>query len=212
MRTRSTLTALLAVAALTLAGAVPAGARGRPVAVDLVDVTMTGALASTCHDGPGDETGIDGVMVMQRDADGLAPANLGRLALDIPGVDSSRLYPEPVAASGFFGCHGEQLDGTASPYGGLFITLDDTGAVTDLLWHFDYYIETQVRGKRTVMSVMEHFTLSGHNLSWDADRSVVSGNFNVLYHLEDTVQHVSIDYVPRGEVYLEFSLTIAPHV
>lgn len=113
----------------------------------LVDVAMTGALATTCDDGDG----MAGTMVMQRDGDGLsptAPTELVIFDLDIRGVDASRQYPDPVIASGFSGCHGEQLDGTVSPYGGLFITLDDSGAVTDVLWHFDYYLETMTRGKR----------------------------------------------------------------
>jgi hypothetical protein len=178
----------------------------------LVDVAMTGALATTCNDGDK----IAGTMVMQRDADGLSPAaptKLVLLYLDIPGVDASRQHPDPVIASGFSNCHGEQLDGTASPYGGLFITLDNSGAVTDVLWHFDYYLETVTRGNREVMSLMEHFTLSGHGLTWNADTSTASGSFNVLYHLEDRENHVSVGYeeVEGSPVYLEFTLTMEPH-
>lgn len=182
----------------------------------LVDVAMTGALATTCNDG--DE--IAGTTVMKRDADGLSPAAPTELVLfdlDIQGGDTSRQYPNPVTASGFSGCHGEQLDEelgrTVSPYGGLFITLDDNGAVTDLLWHFDYYLKTITRGQRDLMAVMEHFTLSGHNLTWDAESSTVSGSFDVLYHLEDRENHVSIGYEPRviPPVYLEFTLTMEPH-
>jgi hypothetical protein len=178
----------------------------------LVDVAMTGALATTCDDGDG----IAGTMVMQREADGLsptAPTELAIFELDIQGVDTSRQYPQPVVASGFSGCHGEQLDGNDSPYGGLFITLDDSGAVTDVLWHFDYYLETMTRGKREVMALMEHFTLSGHDLTWDAGTSIASGWFNVLYHLEDVANHVSVGYEPvdGSPVYLVFTLTMEPH-
>jgi hypothetical protein len=178
----------------------------------LVDVAMSGALATTCNDGDK----IAGKMVMERDADGLSPAAPTQLVLfdiDIQGVDTSRDYPDPVTSSGFSDCHGEQLDGTASPYGGLFITLDDSGAVTDVLWHFDYYLETMTRGNREVMALMEHFTLSGHDLTWDAGTSTASGWFNVLYHLEDLANRVSVGYEPvdGSPVYLEFTLTMEPH-
>lgn len=180
----------------------------------LVNVAMTGALATTCEK---DGDGIAGTMVMERDADGLSPAAPTELVLydlDIPDVDASRLYPEAETSTGFSGCHGEQLDGTVSPYGGLFITLDDSGAVTDVLWHFDYYIEEMARNKRTVLTLMEHFTLSGHDLSWDAETSTASGSFNVLYHLEDRANHVSVGYesVEGSPVYLEFTLTMESHV
>lgn len=205
--------AVLATTALIMTTAVPVAAKGKPPKPSdpppvLTAVTMTGALTTECNDG----NGIDGAMVMERNDHGLAPANLARLALDIPDVDSSRLYPQAVTASGLTGCHGEQLDGTTSPYGGLFITLDDTGAVTDLLWQFDYYLETTTRGKRTVMSLMEHFTLSGHDLIWDAEISTVSGWFNVLYHLEDRANHVSVGYEPvdGSPVFLEFTLMMTP--
>lgn len=206
--------AVLATTALIMTMAVPVAAKGKPPKPSdpppvLMDVTMTGALTTECNDGDG----IKGVMVMERNDHGLAPANLARLALDIPDVDSSRLYPEAVTPRGFAGCHGEQLGGTTSPYGGLFITLDDTGAVTDLLWHFDYYLETTTRGKRTVMSLMEHFTLSGHDLMWNAETSTVSGSFNVLYHLEDRVNHVSVGYEPidGSPVFLKFTLKMTSH-
>jgi len=187
----------------------------------LVDVAMTGALATSCDGDDGDGDGIAGSMVMQRDADGLSPAaptTLAILKLDIQGVNTSRQHPDPVIALGFSGCHGEQLDEvlgrTASPYGGLFITLDDTGAVTDVLWHFDYYLETITRGQRDLVAVMEHFTLSGHNLTWDAESSTVSGSFDVLYHLEDRINKESIGYesVDGSPVYLEFILTMEPHL
>ena len=154
---------------------------------------------------------------MQRDADGLSPVpptELVLLDLDIPGVDTSRQYPEPVIASGFSGCHGEMLDGTASRFGGLFISLDDAGAVTDVLWHFDYYVEETSRKKRAKLTLMEHFTLSGHDLTWDAGTSTASGWFNVLYHLEDRINRESVGYEPvaGSPVYLEFTITMEPHV
>lgn len=222
MMTRLRVTvALLTATGLIMAMATPVAAKPKPPTPSdpppaVMAVTMTGALSTLsspttdCDDGDG----IDGVMVMERDEHGLAPANLARLTLDIPDVDSNRLYPpEFETATGFAGCHGEQLDGTQSPYGGLFITLDDTEAVTDLLWHFDYYVETTTRGKRTVMTVMEHFTLSGHDLTWNAETSTASGWFNVLYHLEDKANHMSIGYEPvdGSPVFLEFTLVMTPH-
>ena len=99
--------------------------------------------------------------------------DLGLLSLDIPDVDSTRRFdaegnllchydtdgtfiPDDPS-TGFTGCHGEKVDGSASPYGGLVITVDDTGAVIDLLWHFDDYLETTGRGKcgKPMVSVME---------------------------------------------------------
>jgi hypothetical protein len=210
---------LLAATGLIAVLAAPVAAKGKPPKPNdppvLMDVTMSGALATTCEDGDG----IDGVMVLARDDDGLTPAGgpveLALLEFDIPGVDTSRLYPEPTVSTGFTGCRGEQLDGSASPYGGLFITLDDTGAVTDLFWHFDYYLETTPRGKsgKTMVSLMEHFTLSGHELTWDAETSTASGWVNVLYHLEDSVNRVSVGYEPvaGSPVFLEFTLTMTPH-
>ena len=218
----------LLVVVLTVAFAAPASAKvdcdlkpDHPVCAGkdpgddpvLVNVAMSGALATTCDDGDG----IAGTMVMERDADGLsaaAPTELVLFDLDIQGVDTSRRYPDQVTSSGFSGCHGEQLNGTSSPYGGLFISLDDSGAVTDVLWHFDYYLETITRGNRDLMAVMEHFTLSGHDLTWDAETSTASGWFNVLYHLEDRINKESVGYatVDGSPVYLEFTLTMEPHV
>jgi hypothetical protein len=227
--------ALLAATGLIAVLAAPVAAKGKPPKPSdppvLMDVTMSGALSTTCEDGDG----IDGVMVLARDNDGLTPAGgpveFALLEFDIPGVDSTRRYDadgnllgeydadgnfiadEP--STGFTGCRGEQLDGSASPYGGLFITLDDTGAVTDLFWHFDYYLETTPRGKsgKMMVSLMEHFTLSGHELMWDAETSTASGWVNVLYHLEDSANQVSVGYEPvdGSPVFLEFTLTMTPH-
>ena len=83
--------------------------------------------------------------------------------------------------------------------GYLVITLDDAGAVTDLRWDFDYYLLYTTRGKRSLLSVMEHFTLSGHDLAWDAETSTVSGSFDVLYHLEDRTTKTSVGYEPVAD-------------
>ena len=215
MRNPKRVLTIAVVLATALVMAMPAGAKKPPKPSDppvLMDVTMSGALATTCDDGDG----IDGVMVMARDSqNGFSPVNLAILYLDIPGMDTSRLYPAPTSSTGFTGCHGEQLDGNASPLGGLVITLDDTGAVTDLFWHFDYYLETTTRGKsgKTMVSLLEHFTLSGHELMWDPETSTASGWVNVLYHLEDSVNQESVGYEPveGSPVFLEFTLTMTPH-
>ena len=232
---RSTVALLMAIS-LILVLAAPVAAKGKPPRPGdspvLMDVTMSGALATTCEDGDG----IAGVMVLARDDDGLTPAGgpveLFLLDFDIPDVDSTRRYdaggtllgeydPDDGTfipyeeKTGFTECRGEQLDGSVSPYGGFFITLDDAGAVTDLLWHFDYYLETTPRGRsgKTMVSVMEHFTLSGHDLTWDAETSTASGWVNVLYHLEDSVYGASVGYEPvaGSPVFLEFTLTMTPH-
>ncbi len=95
---------------------------------------MTGTLASTCTDGDDNPDAI----TMERSGTELFPADGERLHLEIQGVDSSRLFPSKIESNGFTGCRGEQLDGSWSPYGGLGITVDGNGAVTGLLWHFDY--------------------------------------------------------------------------
>jgi hypothetical protein len=211
---RRTIVALMAAAGLVLAMTAPVAAKGKPQKPtdppELVEVTMTGDLATTC-----------GPMVMERSGTELFGVGPTLLDLAITGVDSSRYgayddpdwsytYPTKAPSTGFSGCHGEQLDGTESPYGGLGITVDETGAVTDLLWHFDYYLAFS-DGKRPRLEVMEHFTLSGHDLSWDAATSTVSGSFDVLYHLEDRPNRVSIGYVSRGSVDLSFTFTMTPH-
>jgi hypothetical protein len=203
---RRTIVALVASAGLVLTMTAPVAAKGRPdkpsTEPELIEVTMTGDLATTADCG-------GGTMVMERFGTELFPVGPTRLDLDIAGVDSSRRYPTPTTSTGFTGCHGEQLDGTESPYGGLGITVDEYGAVTDLLWHFDYYLE-YTEGRKPRLAVMEHFTLSGHGLSWDADTSTVSGSFNVLYHLEDRNTGVSIGYEPVGPP-VSLSFTFAPH-
>ena len=217
MTKRRTFIAVLAAAGLMVALAAPVAAKGRPKPTEpgLVDVRMTlvgdEGLTTDCNDGDG----INGLMVMERMSDGLYAATLPILGLYVQEVDSSRRHPEPgTTSTGFTGCHGGNLDGSEPRYGGLGITLDDAGAVTDLLWHFDYYLKEDVVGKkRTKLTVMEHFTLSGHDLQWDAGRSTASGWFEVSYHLEDRTTRESIGYVPvdGSPRYLSFTLTMTPH-
>jgi hypothetical protein len=176
-----------------------------------VDVTMTRVGAEgldttiDCDDGDG----VAGSLRMELRADGLyGDAVVPALGLFVAEVDADRLFPEPTSdVVGFEGCH----SGDAS-YGGLVITLDDAGAVTDLLWHFDYYLDYTTRGKRSLLSVMEHFTLSGHDLAWDAETSTVSGSFDVLYHLEDRTTNTSVGYEPvaGSPRFLEFTVTWTP--
>ncbi|MFH1331363.1 MAG: hypothetical protein ABIJ48_12020 [Actinomycetota bacterium] len=218
MRTRKTLMAVLTTAALIGALGAPAawGRPGKPIDPPvLVDVTMTLAGAEGMTTDCDDRDGIDGSMVMERTADGtLFPVFSPILGLNLEEVDSSRLYPEAVSSIGFTGCHGGNLDGTEPKYGGLAITVDATGAVTSVLWHFDYYVLETVVRKRTVVQVLEHFTLSGQDLQWDAATSTASGWFQVAYHLEDKTTGESVDYVPvaGSPRYLSFTFTMEPHV
>ena len=218
MRKRTPI-AMLAVGVLVVAWAGPAAAK-KPAPppepeTQLVDVTMTrvGSEGLDTTIGCDDGDGVDGSLRMELRSDGLYPAVEGVVGLFVDEVDTDRLFPEPTDGSvGFTGCHGESIDGTSSPYGGMGITIDDAGAVTDLLWHFDYYLDYTTKGKRTLLSVMEHFTLSGHDLAWDAETSTVSGWFNVLYHLEDRTTNTSVGYEPvaGSPRFLEFTVTWTP--
>ncbi len=210
---------MLSAAALVIAMAVPVGAKkpdrpggGGPPAAELVEVTMglvggTG-LATDCDDGDG----LAGVMLMERSGNELIPAFEDRLGLFVDGIDTSRRYPSPTPGDGFSGCKGGAIDGSPVAYGGLMVTLGDNGAPTDILWHFDYYLETErVNKNRFRLMVMEHFTLSGHDLTFDEATSTVSGWFNVLYHLEEWGGE-SIGYEPVGgsPVYLSFTFEMQP--
>lgn len=149
------------------------------------------------------ECQADGTLTMNRDPEGLTASDPEPLlGLHLDGVAWERRYPEPATGIGLTGCHGGSIiDGSNVDYGGIGVILDETGAVTDLLWHFDYYLDETVvtlrNGRaRTTLNVMEHLTLSGHDLEWDAATSTVSGWFDLLYHLEDGTTGESIGYEP----------------
>jgi hypothetical protein len=213
MRTRRTIVALASVAALLLAAvpatAAPPDGKGKPspTTPELVEVTMTLidglGISTDCDDGDGHP----GVIVMERSGNELFPVNDDRIGLYVDGVDTSRTYPTPTTNTGFADCYGGDIDGNPIDYGGFGITLNDAGEPTDVFWHFDYYLETeQLNKKRTRLVVMEHFTLSGHDLLFDANTSTVMGTFNVLYHLEE-FGGVSIGYEPVAGSPVELSFT-----
>jgi hypothetical protein len=207
---------LVSVAALLFAVAAPVGAKKPdkpgPPASELVEVTLGlvggQGLVSDCDDGDG----VPGSIVMEKSGDELIPAFEDRLGLYIDGVDTSRRYPTPTASTGFSGCRGGDINGAPVEYGGLGVTLGANGAPTDILWHFDYYLETeQINQKRTRLTVMEHFTLSGHDLTFDESTSTVSGWFNIKYHLEEWGGE-SIGYIPveGSPVFLSFTFEMQP--
>lgn len=70
---------------------------------------------------------------------------------------------------------------------GEFQAVDQGGAVTDLLWHFDYYVDGKLsrNGKHYSETVRENFRLGGHDLSWNPQTSTVSASFNLKHFLND---------------------------
>jgi hypothetical protein len=180
---------------------------GEPATPELVSITMT------LVDGQGISTECSGgTILMERSGNELFPVADEQIGLYVDGVDTTRKYPEPTTREGFAGCHGGDIDGNPVPYGGFGITLNDAGEPTDVLWHFDYYLETeQLNKKRTRLVVMEHFTLSGHDLTFDEATSTVSGDFAVLYHLEE-LGGDSIGYEPvaGSPAFLSFTFDMQP--
>lgn len=228
---------------LMLAVAIPAAAKGKPQPPnepELVWVTISGdAIATTCpeqwtEDGHVSD-GDDVRMLMARQRDSLQPANEDRLFLNITGVDTTRKYPLPDGGgstdgafdrdSSFFGdgCFGGNIDGSPPGYGGLGLTIDADGALTDLRWHFDYVIVTEETTKGAPhnanrLVALEHFTFSGHDLTsvpLEGGGFEVTGDFNVLYHLAEPRGGESVDYEPvtgsplKG---LTFTFRIDPYV
>ena len=148
---------------------------------------------------------------MERTGNELFQVGEDQIGLSIQGIDTSRRYPTVTPGDGFDGCHGGDLDGNDVPYGGFGIALNDLGEPTDVFWHFDYYLETaQLGKKRTQVVVMEHFTLSGHDLAFDPATSTVSGTFNVLYHLEGGGESVGYEPVAGSPVELSFTFEMQP--
>jgi len=189
-----------------------------PPVTQLVDVTMAlvgGAegLTTAC----GDADGLTGSLLMQRDRGGLSDVEgvAPILELYMEKVLWDRLNPESKG-TGFTGCHGGTVAGSPGTWdGALWITIDSQDAVTDLLWHFDYYVDGALsrNGKQYRETVREHFTLSGHDLSWKPGTSTVSGSFNVSHFLNDRESGESIGYVPfpGSPRELTFTLTFEPH-
>ena len=223
MKALRTAVTLLVAAALTFALAIPVSA-GKPPANEVVKVTMTlvdsdgdgvtQGLTTDCDDGDG----ANGYLLMTRDRKGLVggPSALV-LGLFMNDVEWDRHYPASDGI-GMAECHGETVDGSPIEnvtYGGLGMNIDRSGAVTDVLWHFDYYLDGDYvelrKGRvRFESTVREYFTLTGNDLEWDDATSTVSGLFYLKHSLFDTVNGVEIGYEAFAGQWLEFRLTIDP--
>jgi hypothetical protein len=210
---------VLGIAVLLIVAAAPAGAKKPEPTDDLVDVTMTLAgpegLTTDCEDGDG----VAGSLLMERTRSGLSFVDdvAPILGLYMDEVAWMRYFPES-SGIGFAECHGGTVAGSPGTWdGALWIDIDRSGAVTDVLWHFDYWIEESVvvlpNGKeRTRVTVREHFTLSGHDLAWDAATSTVSGTFTVKHFLNGEDAPLYIEYEPfLPSRDLAFTLTYTPH-
>jgi hypothetical protein len=209
---------MLVIVALLVGNAVTAIAKKPPPkpASDLVDMTMTLAGPEGLTTGCDDADGIAGSLLMERtrsglvSVEGVAPV----LGLFMDEVPWWRAHPGS-SGTGFAGCHGGTVTGSPGTWDGwLSITIDREGAVTDLLWHFDYYVDGETRvlpnGKvRYTETVRENLTLSGSDLTWNEATATVSGVFTVSHFLrkDDTY----IDYEPFGSRNLTFTLTTGPH-
>ena len=215
--------AVMAGLVVLVLAAAPQVTAVKPPATDLVDVTMTlvGAegLTTDCDDA--DE--IDGSLLMQRTRSGLSSVESVApiLGLFMAEVAWERSNPGS-SGTGFAGCHGGDVEESPGTWdGALWIDIDRQGAVTDLLWHFDYYVDgtTKFLPKKTLYSetLRENFTLSGHDLAWDAANSTVSGTFTVSHFLVDRETGEEILYVPFYAPFpetsreLAFTLTFEPH-
>ncbi|MEN8113326.1 MAG: hypothetical protein ABFS21_02965 [Actinomycetota bacterium] len=217
MRISRTTTVLIVTIALLTVWAIPAGA-GRPA--ELVKVTM--ALADEDAQGfTTDCVEIDGTpidLIMVRNQDGLGEGDKDPiLGVYMDDVVWSRGYPEEASDIGFSECHGGLLAGSMEMNTYMQISMDrKTGAVTDLVWHFDRYFIDGVpmelpNGKtRDNGIVLENFSLIGHDLLWNADTSTVSGWFELSYYLrDDTGKYVGSDPVDPVQ-WFEFTLTTEP--
>ena len=220
MRTSRTATVLIIAVALLIVWAIPAGA-GKP-APELVKVTMelvpgsTQGFTTDCIDTDGKP--IELVMVPNQD--GLRHGDEDPiLSVHMAAVDWSRGYPDEASGSDFSGCHGGLLEGSTEMATYMQISMDrKTGAVTDLVWHFDrYYIDgvpmELPNGKtRDNGMILENFSLIGHDLGWDDETSTVSGWFALSYYLrDDTGTYSGLDLDPEdARQWFEFTFTTGP--
>ncbi len=213
MKTSRTTTVLIITIALLIVWAMPAGA-GKP-APDLVEVTTelapgsTQGLTTDCEPQP---------LIMVRNQDGLRHGDEDPiLGVQMDDVEWSRHYPVYAEDTGFSDCHGGLLEGSMEMDTYMQISMDrKTGAVTDLVWHFDRYFIDGVpmelpNGKtRDNGIVLENFSLIGHDLLWDADTSTVCGWFELSYYLrDDTGEYVGSDPIDPVQ-WFEFTLTTKP--
>jgi len=222
MKTTRTTIVLLVAAALAMTWAAPVGAV-KPT-TETVRVTMT------LVDGQGlatdsDCTGGDGPLLMTRDRQGLVggPGDV-LLRLVMNDVVWKRQYPELLGPiTGFAGCHGDTVEGSPivnDIYGGLGINIDRSGAVTDVLWHFDYYLDGATTSKTLpngkvlegafVWTVREYFTLTGNDLDWNPNTDTVSGDFYLQHSLYDADNEFGYEPFHEFPHEMAFKLEIEP--
>ncbi len=202
---------------------------------ELVDVTMTlvsadgEGLTTNCVDGDGNTRSIEMIKSGTNRGANLSPAGEPVLGIYMD-VEWWRVYEDPDFGFGgegarFAGCHRMTLDpNQESIYGGLMISLDDSGAVTDLLWHFDYYYKWSTRRNgRPYLAVFEHFTLSGDEttFTWVDDTpniegdtyGTLTGSFGMSHHLEDfdnKKESIGYEPFPGSPRELSFTFVIEP--
>lgn len=222
MKTTRTTIALLAVIALVMTWAAPVSA-GKPAATETVKVTMNlvesqseevlPGLSTECDDGDGD----NGYLFMTRDREGLVGGpSEAVLNLVTNGVTWDRTYPAMTPVTGLDDCHGDTVAGSVmenTTYGGLGINIDRNGAVTDVLWHFDYYLDGEIvqlnpRKTQFVWTVREYFTLTGNDLNWDPETNTVSGDFYLMHSLYDAETEIGYESFPGSRQPMAFQIII----
>lgn len=230
MKTTRTAIALLTVIALVMTWAAPVSA-GNPTATETVKVTMNlvesqseevlpglsekvlPGLSTECDDGDGD----NGYLLMTGDRKGLVGGpSEAVLNLVMNGVTWDRTYPAMTPVTGLDGCHGDTVAGSLmenTMYGGLGFNIDRNGAVTDVLWHFDYYLDgetVQLNPRKTqfVWTVREYFTLTGNDLNWDPETNTVSGDFYLMHSLYDAESEIGYEPVPGSPQPMAFQIII----
>ena len=212
MRTSRTATVLIITVALLIVWAIPAGA-GKP-APELVEVTME----LVGSQGLATDPGCGGPLIMVPNQDGLRHGDEDPiLGVHMDDVEWSRWYPQPDSGTGFSECHGGLLEGSMEMDTYMQISMDrKTGAVTDLVWHFDrYYIDgvpmELPNGKtRDNGMILENFSLIGHDLGWDDESKTVSGEFELKYYLrDDTGTYVGSEPVNALQEF-EFTIKTSP--
>lgn len=213
----------------------------------LVEVTMEPVegrgLATTCEVSE-TEFSVVGPLAMYRSAGAvidnpgggqgysLSPAEDPVLGVEFPEVQWQRKYPDPWYESfgtGFTGCHRMLLDPNEpeSLYGGLMIDLDDTGAVTGLLWHFDYWYVWGERGSKKnptpYVTEFEQFTLKLHPEAVDAsgepiyrwvdntpdDSTDIDGTLTAEFWLSYHLQGYGYQLMPGSKQTLSFTIQVA---
>ncbi len=128
-------------------------------------------------------------------------------------------YPDISSGAGFDECHGPSVyDGSDHPFsdygGALWITIDYDAGTVDFLWHFDYYIDGEDRGKkktRWVQTVREHYTMSA-TADYNPITGLVTGWFPVAWYLKEdgTLVHGYDLFEPIDGTEMRFYLKITP--